>query len=177
MSLPRDVVQASFRLRPLEGGNALLCVPSPVLFTKRRGLLASNTSKRPPREGPRRRWARLSQTDRLIALGIDVPIRFVASAKLPTRWVTFDIHGFEDRKNEKEHVVLSLGDVASGQPILARVHSECLTGDALFSRRCDCGTQLEVAQQAIAEKGRGAVLYLRQKGRGIGPGMIKLESK
>jgi GTP cyclohydrolase II len=99
---------------------------------------------------------------------IYVPIRFVASARLPTPWAIFDIHGFEDRKNEKEHVVLSLGDVAGGEPVLARVHSECLTGDALFSRRCDCGAQLEVALQTIAEKGRGAVLYLRQEGRGIG---------
>lgn len=97
-----------------------------------------------------------------------MPIRFVASAKLPTPWAIFDIHGFEDRKNEKEHVVLSLGDVAGGEPVLARVHSECLTGDALFSRRCDCGAQLKVALQAIAAKGRGAVLYLRQEGRGIG---------
>lgn len=78
------------------------------------------------------------------------------------------MHGFEDTSNEKEHVVLTLGDVADGQPVLARVHSECLTGDALFSMRCDCGEQLHAALKAISEEGRGALLYLRQEGRGIG---------
>jgi GTP cyclohydrolase II len=68
----------------------------------------------------------------------------------------------------KEHVVLTLGDVSGDEPLLARVHSECLTGDALFSMRCDCGNQLQAALEAIAEEGRGALFYLRQEGRGIG---------
>lgn len=68
----------------------------------------------------------------------------------------------------KEHIALTLGDVANGDPVLARIHSECLTGDALFSQRCDCGPQLELALQKIAQEGRGALLYLRQEGRGIG---------
>jgi GTP cyclohydrolase II len=97
-----------------------------------------------------------------------VSIRFVESSKLPTPWAVFDMHGFEDVANDKEHLVLTLGDVASDEPVLARVHSECLTGDALFSMRCDCGSQLEAAMQKIAEEGRGAILYLRQEGRGIG---------
>jgi GTP cyclohydrolase II len=59
-------------------------------------------------------------------------------------------------------------DIADGQPVLGRLHSECLTGDALFSLRCDCGAQLEAALRAIAEEGRGVLLYLRQEGRGIG---------
>lgn len=63
---------------------------------------------------------------------------------------------------------MSLGDLTDGQPVLARMHSECLTGDALFSQRCDCGAQLEGALQRIAVEGRGLVLYLRQEGRGIG---------
>lgn len=95
-------------------------------------------------------------------------LRYVASSKLPTPWAVFDMHGFEDVVNNKEHVVLTLGDVADGEPVLARVHSECLTGDALFSMRCDCGAQLEAALRKIAEEGRGALLYLRQEGRGIG---------
>ncbi len=95
-------------------------------------------------------------------------IRFVESSKLPTPWAVFDMHGFEDSAKDKEHLVLTLGDVASGEPVLARVHSECLTGDALFSMRCDCGSQLEAAMQRIAEEGRGVILYLRQEGRGIG---------
>lgn len=95
-------------------------------------------------------------------------VRFVESSKLPTPWAVFDMHGFEDAENDKEHLVLSLGDISNGEPVLARVHSECLTGDALFSMRCDCGSQLQSALQKIAEEGRGAVLYLRQEGRGIG---------
>ena len=95
-------------------------------------------------------------------------VRYVESSKLPTPWAVFDMHGFEDDSNDKEHVVLSLGDVGDGEPVLTRIHSECLTGDALFSMRCDCGSQLQAALQKIAEEGRGALLYLRQEGRGIG---------
>lgn len=95
-------------------------------------------------------------------------VRFVESSKLPTPWGIFDIHGFEDVENGKEHVVLTLGDVGDGEPVLTRVHSECLTGDSLFSMRCDCGSQLRGALERIAEEGRGALFYLRQEGRGIG---------
>ena len=95
-------------------------------------------------------------------------IRYIASSRLPTPWGVFDMHGFEDIENEKEHVVLTMGDVADGEPVLARIHSECLTGDALFSMRCDCGAQLRTALERIAREGRGALLYLRQEGRGIG---------
>ncbi|ROS01612.1 GTP cyclohydrolase II [Sinobacterium caligoides] len=97
-----------------------------------------------------------------------MPVRYIESSKLPTQWAVFEMHGFEDIDNNKEHIVLSLGDIADGEPVLARVHSECLTGDALFSLRCDCGSQLQAAMQAIAKEGRGAILYLRQEGRGIG---------
>lgn len=95
-------------------------------------------------------------------------IRYVESSRLPTPWAVFDMHGFEDDETDKEHVVLTLGDFSDGEPVLCRVHSECLTGDALFSLRCDCGAQLHSALQKIAEEGRGALLYLRQEGRGIG---------
>jgi GTP cyclohydrolase II len=97
-----------------------------------------------------------------------VTISFIASAALPTPWAVFEMHGFEEAASGKEHVVLTLGDVSTAEPVLARVHSECLTGDALFSMRCDCGAQLEAAMQAIAKEGRGVILYLRQEGRGIG---------
>ena len=97
-----------------------------------------------------------------------MPLRFIESSKLPTRWGVFDIHGFEDSDTGKEHVALTLGDVGDGEPVLTRVHSECLTGDALFSLRCDCGAQLQAALQKIADEKRGALLYLRQEGRGIG---------
>lgn len=95
-------------------------------------------------------------------------IKYVMSAHLPTPWAMFEMHGFEDSNTGKEHLALTLGDVASGQPILCRIHSECLTGDALFSQRCDCGTQLHAALQRIADDRRGVLLYMRQEGRGIG---------
>ena len=95
-------------------------------------------------------------------------LRFVQSSKLPTQWGVFDVHGFEDAKSNKEHIAISMGDVSTDEPVLLRIHSECLTGDALFSVRCDCGAQLEEAMRRIAEEGRGAILYLRQEGRGIG---------
>ena len=93
---------------------------------------------------------------------------FVAASQLPTPFAVFTMHGFLDEESGKEHVALTLGDVTDGQPVLGRLHSECLTGDALFSQRCDCGAQLEAALRAIATEGRGVLLYLRQEGRGIG---------
>lgn len=93
---------------------------------------------------------------------------FIASSKLPTSVGTFTIHGFEDRATGKEHLALTMGEFNTDEPILARVHSECLTGDALLSIRCDCGAQLQAALKAIAEQGKGVLLYLRQEGRGIG---------
>ena len=95
-------------------------------------------------------------------------VRFVESSRLPTDWAVFTMHGFEDVAANKEHLVLTLGDIGGSDAVLARVHSECLTGDALFSLRCDCGNQLQAALRAIAREGRGALFYLRQEGRGIG---------
>jgi len=95
-------------------------------------------------------------------------LRFIESSILPTRWGRFDIHGFEDPFKGKEHIAITMGDCALDEPLLIRIHSECLTGDALGSLRCDCGEQLQRAMRTIAEKGRGAILYLRQEGRGIG---------
>jgi len=97
-----------------------------------------------------------------------VSIRFVESCRLPTPFAVFDMHGFEEIESGQEHVILSLGDVGNGEPVLGRTHSECLTGDGLFSMRCDCGYQLEQALQSIANEGRGVLMYLRQEGRGIG---------
>lgn len=95
-------------------------------------------------------------------------VRLVDSCDLPTRWGAFRLHGFVDLRNGQEHVALALGDLAGSGPVLARVHSECLTGDAFGSRRCDCGAQLEAAMERIAAEGRGVILYMRQEGRGIG---------
>ncbi|ABG42461.1 GTP cyclohydrolase II [Paraglaciecola sp. T6c] len=93
---------------------------------------------------------------------------FVSSASLPTRWGQFTIHGFVETATEQEHVALTFGQWQSGDVVPMRIHSECLTGDALFSTRCDCGAQLEKALQNIVEQGKGVLLYLRQEGRGIG---------
>jgi len=92
----------------------------------------------------------------------------IAESKLPTPFAEFRVTVFR-APDTKEHVVISLGEL-SGEPPLIRIHSECLTGDALFSLRCDCGAQLQGALERIAGEGRGAVLYLRQEGRGIGLG-------
>ena len=94
----------------------------------------------------------------------------VASAKLPTSYGDFTVHGYKARfgNTEADHVALTMGDVANGEPVLVRVHSECLSGDALGSLRCDCGEQLHAAMTRIAKEGRGVLLYLRQEGRGIG---------
>lgn len=97
-----------------------------------------------------------------------MPVVFVASSRLPTRHGTFALHGFQDPETGKEHVALVMGEVGDGQPVLLRVHSECLTGDAFGSLRCDCGPQLEAAMQKVGMAGRGVILYLRQEGRGIG---------
>ena len=94
--------------------------------------------------------------------------KFVSKALLPTRFGTFTIHGFLDQENNQEHVALSYGHWQKNDAVPLRIHSECLTGDALFSTRCDCGFQLEKALQNIVEYGCGVLLYLRQEGRGIG---------
>jgi GTP cyclohydrolase II len=93
---------------------------------------------------------------------------YVTSCALPTPWAQFTLHAFVEHTTGKEHLAMVLGDIGDGEPVLARVHSECLTGDVLFSQRCDCGAQLEGALKKIADEGRGVLLYLRQEGRGIG---------
>jgi 3,4-dihydroxy 2-butanone 4-phosphate synthase/GTP cyclohydrolase II len=97
-------------------------------------------------------------------------VKRIASAKLPTEYGDFHVHVFENQLDKQEHVALVRGDISSGQDVLVRVHSSCLTGDVLHSVRCDCGAQLDAAMQLIANEGRGVVLYLNQEGRGIGLG-------
>lgn len=96
-------------------------------------------------------------------------IKRVATAKLPTEFGEFDIHGYESILDGTDHVALTVGEIGDGQDVLVRVHSECLTGDALGSLRCDCGPQLRAAMRQVATEGRGVVLYVRgHEGRGIG---------
>ena len=92
----------------------------------------------------------------------------VSEARLPTKYGEFDIIGYRNKINGNEHIALVKGDVANGEPVLTRVHSECLTGDVFGSNRCDCGEQLAEAMKKIEAEGRGIILYLRQEGRGIG---------
>lgn len=98
-------------------------------------------------------------------------IQFISQAKLPTVFGNFDIHAFQDPKTGEEHIALSKGlnsHTIENKPVLLRIHSECLTGDAFGSLKCDCGSQLQNTMQMISDAGRGLILYLRQEGRGIG---------
>lgn len=92
----------------------------------------------------------------------------VAEVKLPTKFGEFTAIAYKSDITPGEHVALVMGDIEGHDPVLVRVHSECLTGDVLGSLRCDCGEQLQIAMQRIGEEGRGVVLYMRQEGRGIG---------
>tara|TARA_B100000886_G_scaffold258840_1_gene183769 strand:- start:967 stop:1599 length:633 start_codon:yes stop_codon:yes gene_type:complete len=91
-----------------------------------------------------------------------------ADAKLPTNQGDFRIRVFHDAESGLDHVALTLGEMGGPNPVLVRVHSECLTGDAFGSLRCDCGPQLNAAIRQIQEVGWGCIVYLRQEGRGIG---------
>jgi 3,4-dihydroxy 2-butanone 4-phosphate synthase/GTP cyclohydrolase II len=92
----------------------------------------------------------------------------VAEAKLPTQFGDFKVIAYKSSTDPDEHLALVMGDIATDEPVLVRVHSQCLTGDVFHSLRCDCGEQIEMAMRRIVEEGRGVVLYLRQEGRGIG---------
>lgn len=92
----------------------------------------------------------------------------VVDANFPTKYGQFRIYGYINKLNGEHHVAMAMGDVSDGEPVLVRVHSECLTGDALGSSKCDCGDQYDTAMRMIADEGRGIMVYLRQEGRGIG---------
>jgi len=98
----------------------------------------------------------------------EVFIKKITEAKMPTKYGEFTIVGYENILNGEHHVALVKGDISDSKPVLIRVHSECLTGDAFGSIRCDCGEQLVTALKKIEEEGRGILLYMRQEGRGIG---------
>ena len=93
--------------------------------------------------------------------------KFASESKLPTKFGEFTISTFEEPCG-KDHIALTIGDIKNEDTVMCRVHSECLTGDALHSLRCDCGPQIHAAMQKLAENKSGILLYLRQEGRGIG---------
>jgi 3,4-dihydroxy 2-butanone 4-phosphate synthase/GTP cyclohydrolase II len=92
----------------------------------------------------------------------------VAETTLPTKYGEFKLYGYRSSIDVDEHAALVMGDLTSGDPVLVRVHSQCVTGDVFGSQRCDCGEQLDMAMKRIADEGRGVLLYMRQEGRGIG---------
>lgn len=98
----------------------------------------------------------------------DPLVECVAKADMPTKHGHFTAYGYRNRLNGEHHVALVKGEISEDEEILCRVHSECLTGDAFGSLRCDCGDQLAKAMERVSEEGRGVVLYMRQEGRGIG---------
>lgn len=98
----------------------------------------------------------------------EILVERVTEAEMPTKYGIFKAYGYVNKINGEHHVALVKGDVANGEPVLCRVHSECLTGDAFGSLRCDCGEQLAEAMRRIEKAGRGVLLYMRQEGRGIG---------
>lgn len=91
-----------------------------------------------------------------------------ASAKMPTRYGEFRVYGYQNTLNGEHHIALVKGDLGDGEDVLCRVHSECMTGDAFGSSRCDCGQQYDAAMKALEKEGRGVLVYMRQEGRGIG---------
>ena len=93
-------------------------------------------------------------------------IKKIAEAKLPTHWGEFKVIAFEDKKLNEEHLLLYMGELQNDS--LLRIHSQCLTGDTLYSLKCDCGSQLAMALQRISEEGVGMIIYMAQEGRGIG---------
>lgn len=97
-------------------------------------------------------------------------VQKVAEADFPTEYGHFRIHGFEGRRGDKreEAVVIVMGDVTTPEPVLVRIHSQCLTGDVFHSLRCDCRAQLELAMETVSGEGRGMVIYEKKEGRGIG---------
>jgi GTP cyclohydrolase II len=97
-----------------------------------------------------------------------IMVQLGACARIPTDEGEFVLCLYKNDQDEKEHLAFILGDVYGKQNVLVRVHSECFTGDVLGSKRCDCGEQLALAKQIIAEEGEGILLYMRQEGRGIG---------
>ena len=95
-------------------------------------------------------------------------LKFIESSNLPTDLGEFKVHAFTDEKTLKDHLAISMGDLLTNDPVLCRIHSQCITGESFFSMRCDCRFQLTESLTQIADRGRGVVFYLQQEGRGIG---------
>ena len=99
---------------------------------------------------------------------MDNKLKFIETSKLPTDIGEFTVHAFTDEKESKDHLAICMGDLLTSEPVLSRIHSQCITGESFFSMRCDCRYQLTESLKQIADIGRGVVFYLQQEGRGIG---------
>ena len=95
-------------------------------------------------------------------------LKFIETSVLPTDLGEFKVHAFTDELESKDHLAISMGDLLTNEPVLCRIHSQCITGESFFSMRCDCRYQLTESLTQIAEIGRGVIFYLQQEGRGIG---------
>lgn len=95
-------------------------------------------------------------------------ISFVETSELPTDIANFKVHAFTEKESKIDHLVITFGDLKTEKPVLARIHSQCITGESFFSMRCDCRFQLTESLQQIANNGSGVIFYLQQEGRGIG---------
>ena len=95
-------------------------------------------------------------------------ISVVETSELPTDIANFKVHAFTEEQTKKDHLVIAFGEIISNKPVLARIHSQCITGESFFSMRCDCRFQLTESLQKIAKNGSGVIFYLQQEGRGIG---------
>ena len=95
-------------------------------------------------------------------------INFIESSSLPTDIATFTVYAFTEINNEKDHLAITIGNISESDPVLARIHSQCITGESFFSLRCDCRFQLSESLKRISERETGIIFYLQQEGRGIG---------
>lgn len=95
-------------------------------------------------------------------------LKFIETSNLPTDIGEFKVHAFTEESKSKDHLAIGMGDLLTSEPVLCRIHSQCITGESFFSMRCDCRYQLTESLKQIAERGRGVVFYLQQEGRGIG---------
>ena len=96
-------------------------------------------------------------------------LKFIETSKLPTDIGEFTVHAFTDENESKDHLAICMGDLLTDEPVLSRIHSQCITGESFFSMRCDCRFQLTESLKQIAQNGRGVIFYLQQQeGRGIG---------
>ena len=95
-------------------------------------------------------------------------LKFIETSNLPTDLGEFKVHAFTDEMESKDHLAISMGDLLTNEPVLCRIHSQCITGESFYSMRCDCRYQLTESLTQIAKRGRGVIFYLQQEGRGIG---------